>query len=216
MWSFGQTKQSMVQPDDALAGRDHYAYSVPSTHAVFKTPLLGPWSNTTEVIYVAMGCFWGAERKFWQTDGVVGTAVGYQGGFTPYPTYEETCTARTGHTETVMVAYEPSQVSTEDILRVFWENHDPTTLYRQGNDIGTQYRSAVFWTTDAQRDLVERSAQIYGEVLESRGFDPITTQIAPAEGLPFYTAEEHHQQYLYKVPNGYDCHANTGIALPAL
>lgn len=215
-WLFGSSKTTMVAPDDAMPGRDHYPYEVPKLHAVLGTPLQGPWTPTTEVLYVGMGCFWGAERKFWQRQGVVSTAVGYQGGYTPYPTYEETCTARTGHTETVMVAYEPSEISTYDILKTFWENHDPTTVYRQGNDIGTQYRSAIYWTTDAQRELIEATREAYNEVLVARGYDPIATEIAPADGRPFYYAEDHHQQYLYKVPHGYFCASATGIELPPL
>ena len=215
-WLFGSSKTTMVAPDDAMPGRDHYLYDVPKLHAVLGTPLKGPWTPTTEVLYVGMGCFWGAERKFWQKDGVISTAVGYQGGFTPFPTYEETCTAKTGHTEAVLIAYEPDQISTYDILKTFWENHDPTTQYRQGNDIGTQYRSAIYWTNDQQRDLIEATRDAYAHVLAERGFDPISTEIAPAEGREFYYAEDYHQQYLYKIPHGYDCHANTGIALPPL
>jgi len=206
----------MVAPDEAMPGRDHYPYPLASSNVVLHTRLKGPWSATTEVLYVAMGCFWGAEKKFWRIPGVVSTAVGYQGGFTPYPTYDETCTARTGHTEAVMIAYEPSNVSTYDLLKVFWENHDPTTLYQQGNDVGTQYRSAIYWTTESQRDLIERTRDAYNEVLLAKGFDPITTEIAAAANLPFYLAEDYHQQYLFKNPHGYDCHANTGIELPAL
>ena len=147
-WLFGSAlKTTMVTPEKALAGRDRYAYAIPTTHTVLGTPLQGPWPDGTEVLYVAMGCFWGAERTFWTIPGVVTTAVGYQGGFTPFPTYEETCTGLTGHTEMVMVAYDPSVVSAEDLLRTFWESHDPTQGYRQGNDVGTQYRSAVYTTT---------------------------------------------------------------------
>ena len=144
------------------------------------------------------------------------TAVGYQGGYTPHPTYEEVCTGRTGHTESVLVAYREDQISTYDVLRHFWEEHDPTQGYRQGNDAGTQYRSAVYFTTPEQFSLVERTAAAYAPLLKDRGYDDITTQVAPAEGLPFYYAEGYHQQYLYKVPNGYRCHSKSGIALPAL
>lgn len=215
-WFFGTNKTSMVTSADALPGRSGYPYEVPSTHETLGTPLQGPWTSGSEVIYLAMGCFWGAERKFWQAPGVICTAVGYQGGYTPFPTYEETCTSRTGHTESVLVVYDPDQISTYNILKIFWENHDPTTLYRQGNDIGTQYRSAAYWTTDDQRDLITRTRDAYNDVLLARGFDPITTEIEPAEDHRFYYAEPYHQQYLYKVPNGYDCHANTGIPLPTL
>ena len=144
-------KTTMVGPQDALPGRDARPYPVPRLHAVLGTPLEGPWPEGTQVLYVAMGCFWGAERVFWQLPGVVTTAVGYQGGHTPNPTYEETCTGRTGHTEAVLVAYDPAKISAEKLLRTFWESHDPTQGYRQGNDVGTQYRSAVYWTTDEQK-----------------------------------------------------------------
>ncbi len=206
----------MISPEDAMPGRGTRAHSVPARHAALGTSLEGPWSETAEVIYFAMGCFWGAERKFWQVPGVVTTAVGYQGGFSPNPTYEEVCTARTGHTEAVMVAYEPAEVSTYQLLKVFWENHDPTQVFRQGNDVGTQYRSAIYWTTADQERLSDATRDAYNDVLVGKGFDPISTEIRPASGLEFYFAEEHHQQYLYKIPNGYDCHADTGILLPAL
>ena len=145
-----RAKTTMPTADDALPGRDRRLYVVPTTHAVLGTPLEGPWPDGTEVLYVAMGCFWGVERIFWQLPGVVTTAAGYMGGFTPNPTYEETCTGRTGHAETVLVAYDPAVTSPELLLKAFWENHDPTTANRQGNDIGTAYRSAIYWTTDAQ------------------------------------------------------------------
>ncbi len=163
-----------------------------------------------------MGCFWGAERKFWRLPGIFTTAVGYQGGFTPHPTYEEVCSGRTGHAENVLVVYSPEEITTLDLLRVFWENHDPTTGYRQGNDVGTQYRSAVYCTTDEQLDLARRSAAAFEPVLVADGWGPITTEIAPAQGKTFYYAEDYHQQYLHKVPNGYDCHSATGLELPPL
>jgi len=215
-WLFGSAKRSMISPDDAMPGRARRTYRVPDRHAVLGTSLEGPWSATTEVIYFGMGCFWGAERKFWKLPGVVSTAVGYQGGFSPNPSYEEVCTARTGHTEAVMVAYEPAEASTYDLLKVFWENHDPTQVFRQGNDVGTQYRSAIYWTNPEQDRLAHTTRDAYNEVLVGKGFDPISTEIRSAADLAFYYAEEHHQQYLYKVPNGYDCHAHTGILLPAL
>ena len=157
-WLFGSAlKTTMVTPERALAGRDAYAYKMPTTHTVLGTPLQGPWPDGTEVIYLAMGCFWGAEKIFWNLPGVVTTAVGYQGGFTPFPTYEETCTGLTGHTEIVLVAYDPAVVSAElTLIRTFWENHDPTQGYRQGNDVGTQYRSAIYRTTPEQ-ELAARS-----------------------------------------------------------
>ena len=148
--------------------------------------------------------------------GVYTTAVGYQGGITPNPTYDEVCTGRTGHAENVLVVYDPAKVSTYDLLKVFWENHDPTQGYRQGNDVGTQYRSALYVTTPEQAELAQATKEAYEKVLVAKGFDPITTEALSAEGLPFYYAEPYHQQYLYKIPHGYDCHAETGIALPPL
>jgi len=214
---FGSSaKTRMVTPDDALPGRDVRPFAVPATHEVLGTPLEGPWPEGYEVLYVGLGCFWGAEKRFWRVPGVYTTAVGYQGGITPNPTYDEVCTGRTGHAENVVVVYDPEKVSTYDLLKVFWENHDPTQGYRQGNDIGTQYRSALYVTTEAQAELAQRTKEAYEKVLVAKGFDPITTEVVSAEGLPFYYAEAYHQQYLYKVPHGYDCHAETGIALPPL
>ncbi len=213
---FGRPKPTMVSPAEALPGRDDYSYPLATTHEVLGTPLLGPWPDGIELIYFGMGCFWGAEKKFWQVPGVYSTAVGYQGGITPFPTYEETCTGLTGHTESVLVAHDPAAVSTFELLKTFWENHDPTTEYRQGNDIGTQYRSAVYWTTQEQRELVEATRDAYAGALAERGLGPITTELAAADGRKFYYAEDYHQQYLAKNPHGYDCHANTGIALPSM
>ena len=217
MFLFGSSaKTRMVTPEDALPGRSSRPFAVPAKHAVLGTPLEGPFPEGLQTLYVGLGCFWGAEKRFWRVPGVYTTAVGYQGGITPNPTYEEVCTARTGHAENVLVVYDPEQVSTYDLLKVFWENHDPTQGYRQGNDVGTQYRSALYWTTDEQAELAKRTKEAYESVLVAKGFDPITTEIVAAEGLPFYYAEPYHQQYLYKVPHGYDCHAETGIALPPL
>ncbi len=214
---FGSSaKTRMVAPADAHPGHPERIFDVPATHAVLGTPLEGPFPDGVESLYVGLGCFWGAEKRFWRVPGVYTTAVGYQGGYSPNPTYEEVCTGRTGHAENVLVVYDPSVVSTYDLLKVFWENHDPTSGYRQGNDIGTQYRSALYWTTDEQADLATRTRDAYEQVLVGKGFDPITTELAPAEDRPFYYAEPYHQQYLYKVPHGYDCHAETGILLPAL
>ena len=213
-WLIGSGKSTMIESAEALPGRDAYPYPVATRNVVLGTSMQGPWSPTTEVLYLAMGCFWGAEKKYWSLPGVVTTAVGYQGGFTTYPTYEEVCTARTGHAEAVLVAYEPSQISTYDILRTFWENHDPTQGYRQGNDIGTQYRSALYWTTEAQADLIQDTKSTYETLLVSKGFDPITTDLRPATPLPFYYAEDYHQQYLHKNPHGYQCAATTGVPLP--
>ena len=208
----------MVTPDHALPGRAERPFPVPATHAVLGTPLECPdgFPQDLEKIYVAMGCFWGAERRMWRLPGVYTTAVGYQGGYTPNPTYNEVCTGRTGHAEAVLVVYDPKQLPLYDLLKVFWENHDPTQGYRQGNDVGTQYRSAVYFTDPAQEELARTTLQQYQAVLTGNGLDPITTEIAPAEGLEFYYAEPEHQQYLAKTPHGYDCHANTGYALPAL
>ena len=213
---FGFAKSRMVAPDDALPGRTTPVLPDPAPHAVLGTSLTGPWPEGTEVIYLAMGCFWGAEEIYWRLPGIVTTSVGYMGGYTPNPTYEEVCTGRTGQTETVMVAYDPSVISRYDILKAFWENHDPTQGYRQGNDSGTQYRSAIYYTTDEQRDLIERTRAAYAEVITARGYPDITTEIAPASEREYFLAEDYHQQYLYKNPLGYRCHANTGLALPAL
>jgi len=190
---------------------------------VLGTPLLEPFPAGVERLYLGMGCFWGAEKRLWQLPGVFTTAVGYQGGLTPHPTYEEVCTGRTGHSEIAMVAYDPARIGTLEVLRLFWENHDPTQGMRQGNDVGTQYRSAVYWTTDEQEDLARRSAAAYSRVLDAEGFDPISTELGAASVgdeivRPFYYAESYHQQYLAptKNPHGYDCHAHTGILLPEL
>ncbi len=208
-------KSSMVSREDALPGRSARPYGVPREHAVLGTPLEGPWPEGTQVLYVGMGCFWGAERIFWQLPGVVTTAVGYQGGYTPNPSYEETCTSRTGHTEAVLVAYDPEQVSTEQVLKAFWEGHDPTTANRQGNDVGTQYRSAVYWTTPEQEAAVLSTKQAFEERLVGKGFGHITTDMrAASEAGEFFYAEEYHQQYLHKVPNGYCGLGGTGVSCP--
>ncbi|MBK9739679.1 MAG: peptide-methionine (S)-S-oxide reductase MsrA [Actinobacteria bacterium] len=204
----------MVAPDGALPGRALPVLPHPAPHAVLGTSLTGPWPAGTEVIYLAMGCFWGAEELYWRVPGVVSTSAGYMGGFTPNPTYEEVCTGRTGHAETVEVAYDPAVVSTYDILKAFWENHDPTQGYRQGNDSGTQYRSAAFYTNEDQRDLLERTRDVYAPLISARGYPDITTEVVPASESTYFLAEDLHQQYLYKNPNGYRCHANTGLALP--
>ena len=209
-------KTRMVTPEDALPGRATRPFAVPTTHEVLGTPLEGPFPEGLEHLYVGLGCFWGAEKRFWRVPGVYTTAVGYQGGITPNPTYDEVCTGRTGHAENVLVVYDPAKVSTYDLLKVFWENHDPTQGYRQGNDTGTQYRSAIYFTNDAQRDLIERTRAAYGDVIRARGYDDITTEVASADHSTYFLAEDYHQQYLYKNPNGYRCHANTGLALPAL
>ena len=201
-------KTEMVSRDDALPGRDT-PMPVNADHVVLGTALDGPVPEGHEEIVVAMGCFWGAERFFWQLPGVHTTAVGYMGGWTPNPTYEETCTARTGHTEAVRIVFDPSVVDIDLLMKVFWENHDPTTPNRQGNDVGTQYRSAVYPTTDAQLAAVEASRDRYQRALTDAGYGAISTEIRPAseagDGV-FYFAEDYHQQYLHKNPRGYCNH----------
>ncbi|WP_062379787.1 peptide-methionine (S)-S-oxide reductase MsrA [Demequina pelophila] len=204
----GIDKTRMVTADQALTGRDT-PMQVADRHVVLGTSLHGPWPEDSEVLYVAMGCFWGAERIFWRLPGVHVTAVGYMGGWTRHPNYQETCTSLTGHTETVRVVYDPAQTSLEDLFAAFWENHDPTTANRQGNDVGTQYRSAIFTTTPAQLEAALASRDRYQERLASQGYGAITTQIAPAEEAGdgvFYLAEDYHQGYLHKNPGGYCNH----------
>ncbi len=208
-------RPTMVDPERALPGRDGYAYRVPETHTVLGTPLQGPRPVGTAQVYVAMGCFWGAERVMWRLPGVVTTAVGYQGGYTPYPTYEETCTGMTGHTEAVMVAYDPQVLPLEALLRAFWTSHDPTQGYRQGNDRGTQYRSAVYFTTPEQEAATVATRDAYARRLADAGYGAITTEVRPAsEAGPFYYAEGYHQQYLDKNPGGYCGLGGTGVACP--
>jgi len=208
-------KTTPVTQEAALPGRDHRPYPVPATHAVLGTPLQGPWPEGTQVLYVAMGCFWGAEKAFWQLPGVVTTAVGYMGGYTPNPTYEETCTGRTGHTEAVLVAYDPTRTTAQDLLKTFWEHHDPTQGNRQGNDVGTQYRSAVYWTTPEQQAAYETTRAAFQKELTAARMGEITTQARPAqEAGPFFYAEEYHQQYLHKVPWGYCPDHGTGVSCP--
>lgn len=210
MWLFGRTEQ--IDADSALPGRATRPYSVPETHEVLGTRLEGPWPAGTEVLYLAMGCFWGVERIYWQQPGVVVTAAGYLGGFTPNPTYEETCTGRTGHTEAVLVGYDPTATTPEQLLKVFWENHDSTTANRQGNDVGTQYRSAVYWTTPAQAEAVEATRASFAAELAAHGRGEITTELRPAADVgPFYYAEDYHQQYLWKNPHGYCNHGPNGL-----
>jgi peptide-methionine (S)-S-oxide reductase len=211
MGLFGRTS-TIPTPDQALRGRDQPAFTVSDRHAVLKTPLQPPYPAGVEVAYFAMGCFWGAERIFWQTPGVYSTAVGYAGGSTPNPTYEETCSGRTGHTEAVQVVYDPAKVSFRELCRIFWESHDPTQGMRQGHDHGTQYRSAIYTTTDEQLRQARETEAIYEAQLAAKRFGPITTEIAAAG--PFYYAEDYHQQYLYKVPNGYCGIGGTGVACP--
>ncbi|HJS71135.1 MAG TPA: peptide-methionine (S)-S-oxide reductase MsrA [Acidimicrobiia bacterium] len=210
---FGRKSTEMPAAADALPGRDD-PVAVPAAHFVNGNPLIGPFPEDTEVAVFGMGCFWGAERRFWKLPGVHTTSAGYAGGATPNPSYEEVCSGRTGHAEVVMVVYRPAEVSYDELLRVFWETHDPTQGYRQGNDIGTQYRSTIYTTTDDQLDQAKRSKDVYQSVLDQQGLGEITTEIEPL-GSYFY-AEDYHQQYLAKNPWGYDCHANTGVAYPGL
>jgi peptide-methionine (S)-S-oxide reductase len=209
---FGRKNAMMVTAEMALPGRTDQTMPVPAEHFELGTPLVGPWPEGFETLVVGMGCFWGAERKFWQADGVFSTNVGYAGGFTPNPSYEEVCSGFTGHTEVVMVVWDPSRTNLENMLRVFWENHDPTQGYRQGNDVGTQYRSAIYWANDAQRMAAETSRDRFQAQLTAAGYGEITTEIAPL-GDYFY-AEPYHQQYLGKVPNGYCGLGGTGVSCP--
>ena len=205
---FGLSTPTMIDRDQALPGRDTEV-PVADRHLVLNTPMSGPWPEGYEVIYVAMGCFWGAERIFWELPGVYTTAAGYMGGWTKNPSYEETCTERTGHAEAVVVVYDPKQVTLDQLFAAFWENHDPTTPNRQGNDIGTQYRSAIFTTSDAQQVAAEASRDRYQAQLTDSGYGEISTQIVRAGDAGdghFYYAEDFHQQYLHKNPGGYCNH----------
>ena len=210
-----RAKSTLPTAETALPGRSLRPYAVPARHEVLGTPLEGPWPKGTEVLYVAMGCFWGAERIFWRLPGVVTTAAGYMGGVTPNPTYEETCTGLTGHAETVLVAYDPEQTTAELLLKEFWENHDPTQGNRQGNDIGTAYRSAIYWTTDGQERAARATKDAFQKVLQDSGFGAITTELRAAEDAgTFYYAEGYHQQYLHKNPGGYCNHGPNGMTCP--
>ena len=214
MGIFGSRKTRQVDAASALPGRQQ-PMPVAERHVVLGSPLAPPYPAGAEVAEFALGCFWGAEKTFWQTPGVVSTAVGYEGGYTPNPTYEEVCSGRTGHAETVRVIFDPSRVSYETLLKVFWESHDPTQGMRQGNDVGSQYRSAIFYRTEEQREAALASAETYGKALATAGYGPITTQIVPAG--EFYFAEDYHQQYLSDVKNpyGYCPDHGTGVACPA-
>jgi peptide-methionine (S)-S-oxide reductase len=202
-------KAEMPAPAEALKGRD-FAIPTAEKHFVNGAPLKGPYPADAEVALFGFGCFWGAERKFWQVPGVIVTAAGYSGGYTPNPTYEEVCSGRTGHNEVVLVVFDPKKVTYEELLKTFWENHNPTQGMRQGNDIGTQYRSGVYVFTPGQRAAAEASRKAYGEELAKRGFPAITTEIE--EAGPFYFAEDYHQQYLAKNPGGYCGLGGTGVA----
>jgi len=203
---------AIVPAADALPGRDT-PIPTASTHFIFRSKLLPPYPAGLEQAVFALGCFWGAERKFWELgDGIYTTAVGYAGGFTPNPTYEETCSGLTGHTEGVLVVFDPKKISYEQLLKTFWENHDPTQGMRQGNDVGTQYRSAIYTFSDAQMKAVQESKALFQKALDAKGYDAITTEIAPID--KFYFAEDYHQQYLAKNPGGYCGLGGTGVSCP--
>jgi peptide-methionine (S)-S-oxide reductase len=208
---FSRKPAAVVDADSSLPGREQ-PIPVPARHAVLDTPLQGPFPDGVETAIFGMGCFWGAERAFWEAPGVYTTAVGYAGGSTPNPTYEEVCSGRTGHTEAVLVAFELASASFEDMLKLFWEGHDPTQGMRQGNDVGTQYRSAILWHGEPQRNAAEASRDAYQATLAQAGYGQITTEIAQAG--PFYYAEDYHQQYLAKNPGGYCGLGGTGVACP--
>jgi peptide-methionine (S)-S-oxide reductase len=205
------SKTRMVAPEDALPGRPD-PIPTADTHFVLGTPLKPPFPDGLQTAVVAMGCFWGAERVFWQADGVYTTAAGYAGGYTPNPTYEEACSGKTGHAEAVLVVFDPAKISYEQILKLFWESHDPTQGMRQGNDVGTQYRSAIYTTSPEQEAAVEASRAAFGEGLREAGYGDISTEVAPLRD--FYYAEDYHQQYLAKVPNGYCGLGGTGVSCP--
>lgn len=205
---FGK-KQDMPSPDNALPGRETYDFDVPSTHAVIGNRIQPPFPEGMEIGTFALGCFWGAERLFWEIDGVWSTAAGYSGGYTPFPTYQEVCSGKTGHAEVVNVVYDPRKVTYAQLVKTFFEAHDPTQGMRQGNDVGTQYRSVIFYHTDEQKQLAEQAKTSYDQALRKAGYPPVTTTIE--EAMPFYYAEEYHQQYLHKVPNGYCGLNGTGV-----
>jgi peptide-methionine (S)-S-oxide reductase len=207
---FSSHKTKMIAADDALPGRESRPFAITNRHFVLGTPLEEPYPGTVEVAYFGMGCFWGAERIFWKLDGVVSTAVGYQGGHTLNPTYDEVCSARTGHAEVVKVVYDPERIAFDALLKVFWESHDPTQGMRQGGDVGTQYRSTIYTTTEAQLNLAESTRDAMQPSFRSAGYGDITAEIAPAG--EFFYAEDYHQQYLAKNPNGYCGIKGTGVS----
>jgi peptide-methionine (S)-S-oxide reductase len=209
---FSRHKSEMPTADQALRGRATRPFVVPDRHFVLGTPLEPPFPDGFEQAIFGMGCFWGAERKFWEAEGVYTTAVGYAGGFTPNPTYEEVCSGRTGHNEVVLVVFDPSKTSYDEMLRVFWENHDPTQGMRQGNDHGTQYRSGIYCFGSAQLDAAEASREMFQKQLDASGFSTITTEIL--EAPTFFYAEDYHQQYLAKNPGGYCGLGGTGVSCP--
>lgn len=204
----------LPEPEEALKGRPEPEFTVPDRHTVLGNPLRGPYPEGLEVADFGLGCFWGAERKFWETEGVWTTLVGYQGGYTQNPTYDEVCSGLTGHTEAVRVVYDPSVVSYSALLKLFWESHNPTQGFRQGNDVGTQYRSAIYTHSEAQSSAATASREAYQKVLTASGHGEITTTVLPAEGRTFYPAEAYHQQYLDKNPGGYCGIGGTGVSCP--
>jgi peptide-methionine (S)-S-oxide reductase len=210
---FSRAKTELVSPERALRGRADYEFAIPERHDVTGRPLQPPFPDGLQTIVFGLGCFWGAEEIFWQMPGVWTTAVGYAGGTTAHPSYEEVCSGLTGHTEAVLVVFDPAVVSLAQLLSAFYEVHDPTQGMRQGNDVGTQYRSAVYYTDDAQRVAAEAAKAAVNTRLHEVGYPPATTEIAPLG--EFYYAEPYHQQYLAKHPNGYRCHSNTGLSFPA-
>jgi peptide-methionine (S)-S-oxide reductase len=209
---FSRSKQQLVTPERALAGRDHYDFRVPDAHFVTGRPIKEPFPAGTRTALFGLGCFWGAEEIFWEHPGVWTTAVGYTGGFTSHPAYEEVCSGLTGHTEAVLVVFDPAETSYATLVAKFFEVHDPTQGMRQGNDIGTQYRSGIYYADDAQHQIAQRAKELYTAALARLGQSAVTTEIAPAG--EFYYAEAHHQQYLAKNPNGYRCHSTAGVAFP--
>jgi peptide-methionine (S)-S-oxide reductase len=211
---FARQKTRLPEPDEALPGRTAPWFALPDRHLVLDAPLVtDDVPEGLEVAIFGLGCFWGAEEVYWQLPGVWSTSVGYAGGITPHPSYDEVCSGMTGHTEAVRVVYDPAVVGYDRLVKTFFEVHDPTQGMRQGNDVGTQYRSAIYTTTPEQVEVAERLTKVYAEELARRGLGPVTTEIAPAP--TYYYAEEAHQQYLAKNPFGYRCHANTGVAFPA-
>jgi peptide-methionine (S)-S-oxide reductase len=219
---FSHTKTRLPAPDEALAGRSERPFPLAARHLVLDAPLVtdrrnGGVPDGYEAAIFGLGCFWGAEELYWQLPGVYSTSVGYAGGYTPHPSYEEVCSGRTGHTEAVRVVFDPKVVAYADLVKRFFEVHDPTQGMRQGNDVGTQYRSAIYATTPEQEQTARDLTKEYGEELARRGFDPITTEIElvdDADPATYYYAEDYHQQYLHKNPNGYRCHATTGVPFP--
>ena len=209
---FSRQKTQLVTPERALAGRDHYEFEVPDTHYVSGHSIKPPFPQGYQQAVFGLGCFWGAEEIFWQEPGVWTTAVGYVGGITPHPDYEEVCSGLTGHTEAVLVVFDPEQTDYAAIVAKFFEVHDPTQGMRQGNDVGTQYRSGIYYTDESEREIAERAKAAFTDTLGGLGYGAVTTEIAPLQD--FYYAEGYHQQYLAKNPFGYRCHSTTGVTFP--